>query len=216
MQFLTSLLGGSGNIFLTSFALAMVLLLVVLGVWLLKLTGTPAGLRPQSRRLQVVDHMQVDTKRQLLIIRRDNVEHLILTGGLHDLVIESGIPVPERTAAQPRRAAPPQTPARAVEDPPPATAAETAADAAERPDIEQLRQLTRPLAPRRTPSLRQTGLLRPVSVADPAVIPMPPIAGDSASRGHADAPPAGRTAEGNARVAMGGQVAFDEGATDHR
>jgi flagellar protein FliO/FliZ len=59
------------------------------------LTGTsPAaaifGPRPE-KRLDVVDHASIDGRRRLVLIRRDNVEHLILTGGPVDVVIETGI-----------------------------------------------------------------------------------------------------------------------------
>lgn len=42
-------------------------------------------------RLEVMDHAVVDAKRRLIIIRRDDVEHLIMTGGPVDVVIETGI-----------------------------------------------------------------------------------------------------------------------------
>ena len=48
-----------------------------------------AGAR--ERRLDVIDHANVDGKRRLLLVRRDNVEHLIMTGGPVDVVIETGI-----------------------------------------------------------------------------------------------------------------------------
>ena len=42
-------------------------------------------------RLGVVDTFTVDRQRQLVIVRRDNVEHLILIGGTTDLLIEANI-----------------------------------------------------------------------------------------------------------------------------
>jgi len=45
----------------------------------------------RERRLDVIDHANVDGKRRLLLVRRDNVEHLIMTGGPVDVVIETGI-----------------------------------------------------------------------------------------------------------------------------
>jgi len=56
------------------------------------------GPRPE-RRLAVVDQANVDGRRRLVLIRRDDVEHLIMTGGPVDIVIETGIgqdPVRER------------------------------------------------------------------------------------------------------------------------
>ena len=59
------------------------------------LTGTtPSAIlfRPKGeRRLEVVDHTSVDSRRKLILIRRDDVEHLIMTGGPVDVVIETGI-----------------------------------------------------------------------------------------------------------------------------
>ncbi len=44
-----------------------------------------------DRRLDVVEHASVDGRRRLILVRRDNVEHLIMTGGPVDVVIETGI-----------------------------------------------------------------------------------------------------------------------------
>ncbi len=48
------------------------------------------GPRP-DRRLEVVEHYSVDGRRRLVLVRRDEVEHLIMTGGPVDVVIETGI-----------------------------------------------------------------------------------------------------------------------------
>lgn len=48
------------------------------------------GQRPE-KRLAVVEHASVDGRRKLVLIRRDGVEHLIMTGGPVDVVIETGI-----------------------------------------------------------------------------------------------------------------------------
>ncbi len=48
--------------------------------------------RPEPR-LSVMEQANVDSKRRLVLIRRDDVEHLIMTGGPVDLVIETGIAV---------------------------------------------------------------------------------------------------------------------------
>jgi flagellar protein FliO/FliZ len=44
-----------------------------------------------EKRLEVVEQAWVDNRRRLIIVRRDNVEHLIMTGGPVDLVIEDRI-----------------------------------------------------------------------------------------------------------------------------
>jgi hypothetical protein len=51
------------------------------------------GPRPE-RRLSVVEQANVDGRRRLILIRRDGVEHLIMTGGPIDVVVETGIGAP--------------------------------------------------------------------------------------------------------------------------
>lgn len=51
----------------------------------------PAQKRGRQPRLAVMDMAVVDDRRKLLLIRRDNVEHLMMIGGSSDLVIESAI-----------------------------------------------------------------------------------------------------------------------------
>ncbi|WP_138380190.1 FliO/MopB family protein [Luteithermobacter gelatinilyticus] len=48
--------------------------------------------KAQERRLNIVEVLTVDSKRRLMLIRRDNVEHLIMLGVEKDLVIEQNIP----------------------------------------------------------------------------------------------------------------------------
>lgn len=55
---------------------------------------TPAALlfkpRPEPR-VEVIEQANMDGRRKLILIRRDDVEHLIMTGGPVDVVIETGI-----------------------------------------------------------------------------------------------------------------------------
>lgn len=51
------------------------------------------GPRPLPR-LAVVDYANVDGRRRLILVRRDDTEHLIMTGGPVDVVIETGIAAP--------------------------------------------------------------------------------------------------------------------------
>ena len=55
--------------------------------------GNWFGLPPEPR-LSVSEQATVDGRRKLLLIRRDDVEHLIMTGGPVDVVIETNIAVP--------------------------------------------------------------------------------------------------------------------------
>lgn len=55
---------------------------------------SPAELffKPRAEpRLGVVEYANIDGKRKLVLIRRDDVEHLIMTGGPVDVVVETGI-----------------------------------------------------------------------------------------------------------------------------
>ena len=52
----------------------------------------PEGhLRGRGPRLGVVDTFPLDKDRQLVIVRRDNVEHLLMIGGTNDVVVETNI-----------------------------------------------------------------------------------------------------------------------------
>ncbi|NOU08210.1 MAG: hypothetical protein HOO99_18715 [Hyphomicrobiaceae bacterium] len=62
------------------------------------MTGTPLtgqffAPRPE-KRLAVIEQASVDNRRRLILIRRDGVEHLVMTGGPVDVVIETGINAP--------------------------------------------------------------------------------------------------------------------------
>ena len=48
------------------------------------------GPKPE-KRLAVVEQAALDGRRRLVLIRRDGVEHLLMTGGPVDVVIETGI-----------------------------------------------------------------------------------------------------------------------------
>jgi hypothetical protein len=104
MQWLDSVAGpGYAAALLWTFA-ALVLLVIVLVIIRLvrNLTfGTfVAGGRNRKTRLAVMDATAVDSHRRLVLIRRDDIEHLILIGGPTDVVVERDI----RLAA-PRRPA---------------------------------------------------------------------------------------------------------------
>ena len=55
--------------------------------------GFPVGAlkRPGNRRLSVVETAPLDGRRRLVLVRRDDTEHLIVLGPSSELVIESGI-----------------------------------------------------------------------------------------------------------------------------
>jgi flagellar protein FliO/FliZ len=50
-----------------------------------------SGGRGRQLRLGIVDAFDLDRQRQLVIVRRDNVEHLVMIGGPNDVLLESQI-----------------------------------------------------------------------------------------------------------------------------
>ena len=161
MQFLTNLFGAENTLATAVLALGIVLVLIVAAVWVLKFVfraSTNVGWG-RNRRLMVVDSMNIDPKRQLVIVRRDNVEHLIMTGGPQDMVVESGIPVEKSAVRRPvpfpvavnHNGAPRANPfiEPAADDKGPARSA-----------IQRMREFTRPLNRGASTSLRHTGLMR--------------------------------------------------------
>jgi flagellar protein FliO/FliZ len=77
--------------------------LLALALWLVRRFGGErlgnTSARGRQPRLAVVDNASVDGRRRLVLIRRDNVEHLLLIGGPTDVVIEPNI---LRAAGAPR------------------------------------------------------------------------------------------------------------------
>lgn len=70
-------------------AAAVLALLVILLLAWRAFSPRIAGRRGQ--RLGISEYHEIDKSRRLVLVRRDNVEHLILIGGGQDLVIEPGI-----------------------------------------------------------------------------------------------------------------------------
>ncbi len=79
------------------FFLAFLIVLGLIGAtaWAVRRFGAGrlggAGLRGRQPRLAVVDYASVDSRRRLILVRRDNIEHLVLIGGPTDVVVEANI-----------------------------------------------------------------------------------------------------------------------------
>ena len=72
--------------------IALLVLLVVVRIVRGLTFGTfVAGGRNRKARLAVMDATAVDSQRRLVLVRRDDVEHLILIGGPTDVVVEQNI-----------------------------------------------------------------------------------------------------------------------------
>ena len=78
-------------------ALVVVALLFGLLFIMKRFAGRTRG--RQGSRLGISEYHIVDEQRRLVIVRRDNVEHLLLIGGDHDLVVEQNIRPSNNTAS---------------------------------------------------------------------------------------------------------------------
>src|SRR5579862_3449325 len=92
------------------FAFVVVLALIGVVAWLIRRfasnrlgANTQRGRMP---RLAVIDAAAVDGRRRLVLVRRDNVEHLLMIGGPTDIVVEPNIvrAMPGRDQLPPRPA----------------------------------------------------------------------------------------------------------------
>ena len=86
------------------FFLAFLIVLGLIGAiaWALRRFGAGRfrdNARGRQPRLAVIDHASVDGRRRLILVRRDNVEHLLMIGGPTDVVVEPNI---VRAVASPR------------------------------------------------------------------------------------------------------------------
>ena len=74
-----------------AFVVFVILLLHMAKILLELRRRMPSGERSRQLRLGFVENFDLDGERQLLLVRRDNVEHLLLIGGPNDVLVESGI-----------------------------------------------------------------------------------------------------------------------------
>jgi flagellar protein FliO/FliZ len=86
------------------FFLAFLIVLALIGAtaWAVRRFGSGrlgANTRGRQPRLAVIDYASVDGRRRLILVRRDNVEHLLMIGGPTDVVVEPNI---VRAVASPR------------------------------------------------------------------------------------------------------------------
>ena len=99
------------------FAFVAVLALIGAAAWLVRrFAGNRLGAntnRGRMPRLAVIDAAAVDGRRRLVLVRRDNIEHLLMIGGPTDIVVESNI-----VRAMPARDQMPQRAAVGAPEPP--------------------------------------------------------------------------------------------------
>lgn len=148
--------------------LLLVILIIVRVVRGLTFGTFVAGGRNRKTRLAVMDATAVDSHRRLVLVRRDDVEHLVLIGGPTDIVVEQNIRLqtaarrpapaePRHVEEMPVRQTPePHRPPQAAEPPPqPAPAASKPAPA----------PASAPASPASSLTSRISSVLRPASGA---------------------------------------------------
>lgn len=138
-----------------TFFIAFVAVLALIGVaaWLVRRfassrlgTHTNRGRMP---RLAVIDAAAVDGRRRLVLVRRDNIEHLLMIGGPTDIVVESNIVRATASRDQiSQRAAASEPPPRIAPLPEPNWAdAEARAEASDSGEPQMPEQPPRPVRP---------------------------------------------------------------------
>ena len=90
----------------TRFVLALIAVLALIGgiAWLARRLGLGGRLAPnksKSPRLSLVEVLALDSRRRLVLVRRDSQEHLLLLGPSGDLRVESDIEAPAPAAESP-------------------------------------------------------------------------------------------------------------------
>ena len=98
------------------FAFVAVLALIGVAAWLVRrFAGNRLGAntnRGRMPRLAVIDAAAVDGRRRLVLVRRDNIEHLLMIGGPTDIVVEPNIvramPARDQSAQRPGVEPPPR------------------------------------------------------------------------------------------------------------
>lgn len=114
-----------GDYFQFVFALAFVLALILAVAWAFRRFGrgsvrAPRRGMPYRRRLAVVEAIALDTRRKLVLVRRDDREHLLIIGAQGETVVETGIPVAADEVDEPgasTRGVRPSPSARTSEEP---------------------------------------------------------------------------------------------------
>ncbi len=145
--------------------LAVILLLLLLTLYR-RVTGGLfiAGGRGRKARLAVMDAAPVDAHRRLVLVRRDDVEHLVMIGGPSDIVVEQSIRI-GGPSHKPRSILDESEPAK-----PQVVAGNDLADHAPAP-AERRRVQPAPAAAATVTATTVTPLTRPAKPETPAVRP---------------------------------------------
>lgn len=86
------------------FAFGLVLGLILVMAWLLRRYADGLRVSPtngRARRLHVMETRQIDPRNRLVLVRRDDREHLILVGPGQGVVVEADIPATDTPEVSP-------------------------------------------------------------------------------------------------------------------
>jgi flagellar protein FliO/FliZ len=133
------------------------------GIWLVRrFAGNRLGAntnRGRMPRLAVIDAAAVDGRRRLVLVRRDNIEHLLMIGGPTDIVVEPNIvramPVRDQVPQRPGVGAP-ELPPRIA--PLPDAAGWSDGDALDHPEPQMPEPPSRPARPSFADEIRRPAL----------------------------------------------------------
>jgi flagellar protein FliO/FliZ len=190
---------------------ALIVLAIVYRLTFAHRLRVPGG-RTRQPRLGLVDAFSLDGQRQLVLIRRDNIEHLVMIGGPNDVLVESQINravVPAREANQASPLLVPSTPVRrteaaalsasppAVAEPPPKVAAKVPASPAPPPAPSPAPAA--PASPTVAPPIAKAPAPAQPPAPDQLAVPIQPPTPELARSG--SAPPAATQAPEPARPA---------------
>lgn len=94
------------------FALALVFVIALIGVFAVAarrfgFAGAVAAKGSTARRLAIVEVRPLDAKRKLVLIRRDDTEHLVILGPTSETLIEAKISAPTPDFLKALQASPP-------------------------------------------------------------------------------------------------------------
>lgn len=83
-------------------ALIFVVSLMFVLAWIVKKSGLNDGslMNGKSKRLSVVEMLPLDPRRRLVLIRRDDKEHLIILSQSGETLVESGISTQEKQSGE--------------------------------------------------------------------------------------------------------------------
>jgi flagellar protein FliO/FliZ len=161
--------------------------LIALAAWLVRrFAGNKIGNsanRGRMPRLAVIDAAAVDGRRRLVLVRRDNVEHLLMIGGPTDLVVELNIvramPARETSGQRPGENAP----RGAIAEAPVWAEGDNRLEAPDSPEVPAPEQPVRPVRPAFVEELRRSqSAERRAAEAAPTAFPEPGARSETPAR----------------------------------